>query len=708
MTVIILAALALLGSTLPAAADPASLLIAGFNALAGTTISASAAATAIGTATITIGQLVNAALFVALAAASTLFRQGVDPSKAKETFVSSESPVIRGYGRVRIGGLKIYGNTTGLDRYRLVGHLAGPIDGIEQTWLGGREVIVEDDGAVSSPPYAKYGGSYVHIASKIGDGTETAWADLVAAFPGLWTADHRVRGIFQTLVKYTSPGMSSPKFLRLYSGGVPDVERVVRSSKVYDPRDEGQIADDDFDVPSTWSWSDNAVLVATDAIRRNFFRAAEQWDWARTALEAGKADEEVATLTGTEPLARLWGLVSDEEARGDAILKLLDSAGLELIDGDDGYFVAVIDDDRQSELTIPAKHIGSITLVSGPESVERPNLCIVKYYSPERNFEISEINMAGIGWARIDEEISDTGLKPVTLEFPFCPSASQAQRLARRKFALLRADRVQVKTNFVGLAAWGVRVVSVATAAPEVITKLAIEPPRVDDAEGQVEIIGVEWPDLSQWDPDTMEAPAPSVVPDIPADAALDTPEAPTQIEPILYPDGSAAVRVAFSADSGLTPECTVRVWSGAFPSAWAGMTERRSGTYWWSEKAGMSAVGARIDARVRVFDAEEESSNWSATTTVGSAALSTVAPDAPSIGYDGDRFVVFVSPANNLQIASVATAGAGAPGLVSAGPGVVIEWDPGSLPSGSNTFTATAYSSTGAASATASITVVI
>lgn len=708
MTVIILAALALLGSTLPAAADPASLLIASFNALAGTTISASAAVAAIGTATITIGQVVNAALFVALAAASTLFRQGVDPSKAKETFVSSESPVIRGYGRVRIGGLKIYGNTAGLDRYRLVGHLAGPIDGIEQTWLGGREVIVEDDGAVSSPPYAKYGGSYVHISSKPGDGTEEAWAELVAAFPALWTADHRVRGIFQTLVKYTSPGMSSHKFLRLYSGGVPDVEVVVRSSKVYDPRDEDQIASDDFDAPSTWLWSDNAVLVATDAIRRNFFRDAEQWDWARTALEADKADEEVATLTGTEPRARLWGLVSDEEARGDAILKLLDSAGLELIDGDDGYYVAVTDDDRQSELTISAKHIGSITLVSGPESVERPNLCIVKYYSPERNFEIAEINMDGIGWSRVDEEISDTGLKPVTLEFPFCPSASQAQRLARRKFALLRADRISVKTNFVGLAAWGLRVVSVATAAPEIITKLAIEPPRVDDGEGQVEIIGVEWPALSPWDPETMEAVAPAVVPDIPVDSALDAPEAPAQIEPILYPGGSVAVRVAFSAGTGLTPECTVRSWVGSVPSAWSGMTEAHNGTYWWAEKAGMSAVGARVDARVRVFDAEEESSNWSATTTVAVAALSSTAPDAPSLGYDGDRSVVYALPANNLQVASVATTGAGSPGTVSAQPGVTIEWDTGPLPSGSHTFTATAYSSTGAASAPGSITVVI
>ena len=53
---------------------------------------------------------------------------------------------------------------------------------------------------------------------------------------------------------------------------------------------------------------------------------------------------------------------------------------------------------------------------------------------------MAEINMTGIAWATIDDEVDRWGEKILTVELPFCPSASQAQRIARRIFEWSRAD----------------------------------------------------------------------------------------------------------------------------------------------------------------------------------------------------------------------------------------------------------------------------
>src|SRR5690606_35995599 len=105
----------------------------------------------------------------------------------------------------------------------------------------GREVVVDDDGAVSSPPWANVDGTNVTILSKTGTGSETAWASLISEFPELWTSDHKVRGIHQSLVKYVSPGFDSEAGIKrrqlLFQGGEPPYEKVGRAEPVYDPRE---------------------------------------------------------------------------------------------------------------------------------------------------------------------------------------------------------------------------------------------------------------------------------------------------------------------------------------------------------------------------------------------------------------------------------------------------------------------------------------
>src|SRR5690606_39773495 len=107
-----------------------------------------------------------------------------------------------------------------------------------------------------------------NLRTKAGDGSETAWPQLVSAFPSLWTSDHRVRGIAQTLARYISPGLDTEegiaKFNKLFQGGEPDVAIVGRFDLVYDPRNPAHDPDD----PETWDWSDNGPLCAARIMLR--------------------------------------------------------------------------------------------------------------------------------------------------------------------------------------------------------------------------------------------------------------------------------------------------------------------------------------------------------------------------------------------------------------------------------------------------------
>lgn len=633
-------------------ADPVSLIA---TAIHGFLLSSTAvAATAAGTiATIAANVIVGGAL-VGLSLVGRQRQAGaVKAADAKGTFESGESSVIEGLGRVRVGGLKAFGNTDGSTRWRLVCRLQGPIDAVEAYFVGGREVTVDPDGEVSSPPWSRSGSSWLKWEDKKGTGAETSWPALMSAFPSLWTSAHRVRGIAQSLVTFYNPGLTSSKYLSLYQGGVPDTEQVIRASLVYDPRDGAADPDDD----ATWSWSENGILCAVHVLRRDPAFTADRFDWPLITTQAVKADIYVATKTGTEKRARCWGMWAWEGARKDTMEDILASIGAEIrLTADGKIWFELIDDEPMPEIAFNPLDILEFDWISGPEAVERPNICRVKYYSPERNYELSDIDMSGIAWARIDEEVSLYGPKYHDVELPFCPSASQAQRIARRRFLQARGDTGIAVLNMVGLGGWGVLYGNVEVPDLGDVEKVKLSPPRVDDSRGTVEIPFSVWPSLPAWNPATDEADAPDPIPEMQYESSLETPAAPTVALQITYPvGGGKEFRIDYSLPGGYsTIEATYRAYTGGLPRPWLGMTELPGIAY-----VAADVLGLEVDARVRIFDGDD-ASYWSpllhATATEHNSPCGQ--PDlisgGASGGNDGVASLGVVVDANELRAASI------------------------------------------------------
>jgi len=596
---------ALLAMGAPALADPVTvgtLLANTIGAAFGSAAAGSTVLATIGATAITVGQVVGTALAVGASIGLSLLGRPrvprVDPATTKTNFTTADGPELRCVGRARIGGLKIFGNTADLDTFRLIAHARGQIDGIEETYLGNREVLVEEDGAVSSPPYARPGSSYVRVLTRNGGGTPPAWPALRSAFPELWTEDHLARGIAQSLVTYTSPGISTPKWSAMYQGGFPELSHVLRGERVFDPR------------TGLTAWSDNGILVALHVALSAPEMSLDHFDLALLSIEANRADAVVATLTGTEPRARAWGVWSSEEQRSTTLIDLLQSIGAEQVWTPAGkIWFRLIDDNAPAEVEIAEDDDISVVLNSGPESVERPNQLVLRYYSPERRYEMAEIDLTGRTWAIDQGEIDRTGRRELPIELRFCPSASQAQRIARRLFAKARADGGVLRANLAGLNAWHARRVGFTSEfGPHVVET---EAPRFDEAAGMVEIPFRELPALAAWVPSTDEAPAPLPIPDLEYQGDIPAPAAATAAVLVTYPSGAVETRLRYApAPAGVTlVEATRRTYTAGQPDPWAGMTEYAVSGF---AMATHPAALPTFDARLRHFNAEEEGSPWS------------------------------------------------------------------------------------------------
>lgn len=589
----------------------------------------------------TVGKIALAAGAIALQIFLTPRQKVPKPDDLRTTRKSEEGPGRWAIGRVEVEGQVLFGNTDGYNLYRVILHAFGPLDAVEEYFYDGRPVVVEaSDGQVSSPPYVSVSiGSHLRLNTKVGDGSETAWPDLVTRF-SQYTTSHRVRGIAQTKLRMINPGTQDEKFGRMLQGGLKPVRLRARFGLFdfpWDPRLAGG--------SGARAWTVNAVLIAAHIRTLLPGTAFADLDWDDIADRADEAEETVATLTGTAPRAILSG-GGEGPITTDVMLDFLLSAGLEEVRAPDGKVrLAWTDDYPDAELHLEARHIVAVTVQRGPEGVKRPNVCRVKYLSPERQYTVAELPIQTFGgdagaydgpaWARVQDEVDLYGEQEMTVELAYCPDASQAQRLARRLFHMERADVAEVVTTFAGVAAWGARTIDVdipdVGADGAALTRRArVESWAMDDAAGQCRLILRLIPSILQtaWDPSTDEVAPPPEFTAPEYESELDKPAAPTTVVDVELPDGTRQMRTSFAGVTSATvAEANYRTYTGGEPDLWQGMTE--SGLT-FAYVAG-DFRGERVDVRVRMFDAEENGSYFSDLLDEDSVATDATAPGAPT-----------------------------------------------------------------------------
>ena len=355
----------------------------------------------------------------------------------------------RHYGRVKVGGVVyFYESKNGLFYVGImVGQ--GQYTEIEAHWLNDAQTTIDAAGLVTSADYINGGRSRIRILPHDGRSDQLAQPFLTAGFPGVWTADHRLRGIANVLIVYED--VPAEDFSKVYRGGVPGYRAVIRYLKIYDPR------------TSVTQWSDNAALVILD-----FLTSPDgmKHDLSRMHLPAfidaaNICDEDVPLKSGqTEPRYRIWGSYRLNEQPRDVLKRLLASCDGELYTRPDGKISlrvgkwaapTVTLDDRQG-------HILSYEISQGSDQLAAFNELKFTYTSPDHDYQEIE----GDPW----QDTANITLRGETLEnsteFLMCPSHSQARRLA--KISMHRSNPRwvgRVITNLFGLQLIGERTATI-------------------------------------------------------------------------------------------------------------------------------------------------------------------------------------------------------------------------------------------------------
>lgn len=218
------------------------------------------------------GQPFAAAAALALA---VLYKpKGPKPEQQERSIKTPVPPRVSAYGRVRLFGAYIL-YVTNEDGYAVDvwAFHDGQLDFIERIYLGDKQVKLNGGGFVIAQDDGEFGdGDTIQIGTRLGLPTETAFAEVIARLPGIWTSNHRGDGVATGCM--ISKPVKAKNYNDVYPTGGPDANAmsiVARAQLVFDWRDPAQ----DINDPLTWKWSDNnALCIAHYYLVRN----NKDWD----------------------------------------------------------------------------------------------------------------------------------------------------------------------------------------------------------------------------------------------------------------------------------------------------------------------------------------------------------------------------------------------------------------------------------------------
>ena len=323
------------------------------------------------------------------------------------------------YGKMRVGGARLFDGTTGGDNkflHRVLGFAGHEIEAFDTIYINDEAATIDGSGNVTSP--SRYNG-HINIYTHLGAADQQADSNLVSAVSG-WTAEHRLRGIAYLYCKF---GFDADVF----PNGLPEITAVIKGKKVYDPRS------------SATAWSDNPALCVRDYILSSGYglgEAAVNIDDTSVTAAANICDQTNTTASTTRYTTN--GAFTTAIQPGEFLTNILTSMSGTLWYAQGkwrmkaGAFTAselsLDEDDLRSGITVSTRHS------------RRDNFNEIKgtFKGDESNYQVTDFppvtNSAFV--------TADNGQVTVAdVELPFTDNSIEARRIAR---IMLESNRQQL------------------------------------------------------------------------------------------------------------------------------------------------------------------------------------------------------------------------------------------------------------------------
>lgn len=186
-----------------------------------------------GTAAIALGLsylLLAGAAYLVASAFQQAKPEAPKPEDGKYSLKQSVPPLVYVLGRVKKGGDYAFLEERDAVAYHIIVHAAHHIRGYVEHWFHDQTAPINSGGYV----IGLFAGR-VRLLSRLGDDASTAYENLLATFPEIYTADHRGDGLASTCMAVGSE--SADLLQQTYPNGMPNYVPVIQGhDRLIDPR----------------------------------------------------------------------------------------------------------------------------------------------------------------------------------------------------------------------------------------------------------------------------------------------------------------------------------------------------------------------------------------------------------------------------------------------------------------------------------------
>ncbi|MEH6721285.1 MAG: hypothetical protein V7704_20600 [Aurantimonas endophytica] len=457
--------------------------------------------------------LVQAGLAVGATYLGSLLQSGPEapkPSDVKTNIAEPTASRIRHVGIVRTSGVLAFIEPRNGDLYKLIATGTDRLQSILGYYVNDELVTLDGLGQVNEyKDLENAAADRIRILTRLGQVPETAYTELISAFPGIWTADHRGDGVSSSLMIMRQS--AAEDFGKIFPAGTNTGLSLVVETRFYDPR------------VNAVAPSENAALIIRDYLTSQWgMRLDPAWvnnandSWITAADVCG---EDVPLKGGgSENRWRLGMSYSMAERPADVLQRMLEACDGMIYPTPDMGLALKVGRWEEPSVTIGASAVVAFSgLTRGGDVLSRANTVRARYTSRDHDFSEQDAEP----WI-VDNDLSDDGENAVDLELFASPSHSQTRRLQKLQHWRLNPRwRGTLVCNLQGLAVLGKRFIRVDLTEYGLLFEafeVQGQPSFVMDGNVvkgiQIEIVSMEATAYT-WNPALEEGTAPAVPVDI-------------------------------------------------------------------------------------------------------------------------------------------------------------------------------------------------
>ena len=335
-------------------------------------------------------------------------------------------------GRVKKGGDYVFLEQASGAAYHGIVMAAHRIQGYVQHYLHDEKVTLDGNGDVIAPAHFVRGSNrYVSILTRLGLNAETAYAQLVAAFPTIWSVDHRGDGLASILM--IAKTTSQKTYLSVFPNQMPVPSSVIDGALLYDPRNGSTAFSRNLALMRYW----HLTHPVGGKLSRDDMYAP---DWANAA---NVGDQIVTNRTGGSERRYWGGLWFRAENNPVEVGRLMDQAAeLVVFERPDGLIGVHAGEYEEPDIRLVAADIISASLDGNTRDSSTVLAVRGRYVDMSTDFNQADAAIYG------DPYVGDDTERTKTLDNGAIQSHNHVQRLQKITFTRANAPRVSILAHY--------------------------------------------------------------------------------------------------------------------------------------------------------------------------------------------------------------------------------------------------------------------